>query len=213
MTVQMTPGTMRLAIVDDHELLLDGLTTWVTKNAPDLKVIASVTSWFDLIRDEEFPPDVTVMDFQLKEPVSIETRIRTCRAAGSQVVVVSALESPQVRDRVLAAGAAAFVPKSRPAEDVVDAVRRVLAGGDAVPTAPDEEDCPAACPFTDDVLETLRLYANGESPIDIAVSRHMTIDVVRSHLSGMRDHYVTEGRSAGTRQELILRAAEDGYLL
>jgi DNA-binding NarL/FixJ family response regulator len=210
-----TTERRRVAIVDDHELLLDGLTTWVKSNAEDLDVVVSVTGWFELIRDPAFPPEVTIMDFQLREPVSIETRIRTCLAAGSQVVVVSALETAEVRERVLAAGAAAFVAKSRPAEDVVDAVRDALDGGSRRTAAElGDDDSSGPPPFDDHrVIDTLRLYASGNSPVDIALTLGLPFEVVKGFLTAVRDHYLTAGRSAGTKQELIRRAAEDGYLL
>ncbi len=205
-------GQSRIAIVDDHELLLDGLTTWVRSNASDLLVVASVTGWFDLIRDPEFPPDMTIMDFQLREPISIESRIRTCLAAGSGVVVVSSLEGDDVNERVLAAGGAAFVPKSRPASEVVDAVRAALHARDS-----DREgtrvDRVAGLPFDSDVLTALRLYASGNSPVDIAVTMNLPFEYVKGLIATVRNHYIDTGRLAASKQDLIHRAAEDGYLV
>jgi DNA-binding NarL/FixJ family response regulator len=213
MTISMTTtGQGRIAIVDDHELLLDGLTTWVRSNAGDLTVVVSVTGWFDLIRDPEFPPEVTIMDFQLKEPISIESRIRTCLAAGSQVVVVSALETDEVRERVLAAGAAAFVAKSRPANEVVDAVREALVGG-AKAEALGSDRAAGGLPFSEEVLEALRLYASGNSPVDIALTMNLPFESVKGYIATVREHYAAAGRAAASKQELIRRAAEDGYLL
>ncbi|MEO6826173.1 MAG: response regulator [Microbacteriaceae bacterium] len=212
MSIEITATTGRIAIVDDHELLLDGLATWVKANAPDLRVVTSVTGWFDLIRDPQFPPDVTIMDFELREPVSIETRIRTCLAAGSAVVVVSALESARLRDQVLRAGAAGFVPKSQPAGEVVTAVRHALSAKTTPTADPDEAVAADSYPFGVDALTTLRLYASGNSPVDIAVSRKLPFERVKKHLADVRTYYASGGRAAATRQQLIRRAVEDGYL-
>lgn len=211
MTISNTTALSRVAIVDDHELLLDGLTTWVRSNADDLVVVVSVTGWFDLIRDPEFPPDITIMDFQLKEPISIESRIRTCLAAGSRVVVVSALETDEVRERVLAAGAAAFVTKARPASEVVDAVRAALLGGKEMSNHTGGSRT-GGSPFDGDVLAALRLYASGNSPVDIAVTMGVPFEKVKSFLATVREHYADTGRPAVSKQDLFRRAAEDGYL-
>jgi DNA-binding NarL/FixJ family response regulator len=205
----------RVAILDDHELLLDALTTWVRLNARDLNVVASVTGWFDLIRSPEFPPDVVIMDYQLREPVSVETRVRTCLAAGAVVVMVSALDSADVRDRILAAGAAAFVPKSHPADEVVEAVRLALTPVDvsAIIASRQHDVHPQDSLFTPAEVEALRLYASGNSPVDIALRMSLPFESVKGYLSRVREHYASEGRPVQSKHELIRRAAEDGYLL
>lgn len=210
-----TGGSPRVAILDDHELLLDALTTWVRLNAQDLTVVTSVTGWFDLIRSPEFPPDVVIMDYQLREPVSVETRVRTCLAAGAVVVMVSALDTDDVRDRILAAGAAAFVPKSRPADEVVEAVRLALTPVDVSAIAAESTHRVDSVDslFTPAEVEALRLYASGNSPVDIALRMSLPFESVKGYLSRVREHYASEGRPVQSKHELIRRAAEDGYLL
>src|ERR1700753_2437156 len=105
---------VRLALLDDHEVLLDSLTSWIATNAPDFDLVVSASTWLQLVHSDKFPTDLVFIDFQLKEPVSIEARVRTCRAAGAKVIVLSSLDSQESRDRALAAGAAAFLSKSLP---------------------------------------------------------------------------------------------------
>lgn len=212
MGAQSSLQPRRVAIVDDHELLLDGLTTWVQSNANDFSVVASVTGWLDLVKSHEFPPDVTIMDFQLKEQISIESRVRTCLAAGSQVVVISAIDSEETRARVMAAGAFAFVAKSRPAAEVVDAARRALQGSDQH-TVELETTQTTVPRFHKHVLDTLRLYALGNSPVDIAVTMDLPFDHVKAYLAEVRDHYAADEHADISKQELIRRATADGYVL
>ena len=75
---------VRLAILDDHELLLDSLSQWIAANAPDFDLVLSASTWLQLVHSDNFPTDLVFLDFQLKEPVSIEARVRTCRAAGRE---------------------------------------------------------------------------------------------------------------------------------
>src|SRR5690349_13455221 len=94
------PATrVRLALLDDHGLIVDSLATWFTDHAPDFEVVVRATEWMDLIRDPEFPVDLVLMDLQLGDTVSIESRIRACLAAGSKVVVVSGVDDDASRDR------------------------------------------------------------------------------------------------------------------
>ena len=119
---------VRLALLDDHELIVDSLSTWFTDHAPDFEVVVRATAWMDLIRHPEFPVDLVLMDLQLGDNISIESRIRACRAAGAKVLVVSAVDDEASRERCFAAGAAGFVSKTLPAEDLVDLARRVARG-------------------------------------------------------------------------------------
>jgi DNA-binding response OmpR family regulator len=79
------PGTrrVRLAILDDHEVLLDSLSSWIAVNAFDFDLALTAHTWLEMVHSENFPTDLVFLDFQLKEPVSIEARVRTCRAAGA----------------------------------------------------------------------------------------------------------------------------------
>src|SRR3954447_24946099 len=117
---------IRLAILDDHELLLDSLTSWIGANAPDFEVVLSARTWLELVHSSNFPTQLVFLDFQLKEPVSIEARVRTCRAAGAKVIVLSSLDSRESRDRAMDAGAAAFLSKTMPMQEVMDAARGIM---------------------------------------------------------------------------------------
>ncbi|MEF2977469.1 response regulator [Subtercola sp. YIM 133946] len=198
-----------LAIVDDHHLVLDGLGTWVVSNAPDLDLVISADSWARLIHDPAFPPDVVIMDYQLAEPISIEARLGLCRAAGCTVVVMSALDDDDTVQRILSAGAAAFVAKSRPAAEVIGAARAAAGGADApagILSSFDDDR------FTPTELEMLNLYADGNSPVEVALQLSAKPADVRRALDRFRARYRREGRPADDRESLIRRAAEDGYL-
>ncbi len=208
-----------VGIVDDHELVLDGLAGWITANAPDLDVVIRATSWIEMARHAQFPPELVIMDLQLKEHISVEARIRICRSVGAAVVVMSALESPETVKRVQDAGAAAFVSKARPASELVETVRSVL-GSARAPHGVAWDDGPRLSPrvtrssvrFTEEEEETLRLYASGHSPVEVAMILGTNIQAVKNGLERIRQQYTSEGRVADKKQDLMLRAAEDGYL-
>ena len=86
---------VRLAILDDHEVLLDSLGSWISSHAPDFEVVLMAATWLQLVHSPAFPTDLVFIDFQLKEPVSIEARVRTCRAAGARVIVLSSIDTPR----------------------------------------------------------------------------------------------------------------------
>lgn len=211
------PARPTVGIVDDHGLVLDGLADWIRRNALDLDLVLTATSWVEFARAEAFPPDVVIMDLQLKEPISVEARIRICRSVDASVVVMSALDAPETVTRVLEAGAAAFVAKEQPAAELVETVRRVIGVG-VTPARGWDEPVPSprvaatSIRFSDDEEETLRLYASGHSPVEVAMILGTNIQAVKNHLDRVREQYSSEGRLADKKHDLVLRAAEDGYL-
>ena len=210
----------RLALLDDHGLIVDSLATWFSDNAPDFAVVVRATTWMDLIRSPEFPVDLVLMDLQLGDSVSIESRIRACRAAGAKVVVVSALDDDASRERCISAGAAAFVSKTLPADQLVDLARRVARGerlrrrsavaGDSTDAAAHDDGGSARLSAAEE--RALRLYAQGYSTLEVAHRMDVGYETAKTYLRRVREKYARAGRPASLKSELIRRAAEDGFL-
>jgi DNA-binding NarL/FixJ family response regulator len=159
-----------------------------------------------------------LLDFQLKEPVSIEARVRTCRAAGAKVVVLSALDSKESRDRALAAGAAGFLSKAIPMEEVMNTLRRVM-GIDATHAAHrDWRPLPSGAAhhvrpkLSAGEAAAFRLYVTGLSTAQVAEKMNVQYETAKTYLRRVREKYAKVGRPAGKKADLIRRAAEDGYL-
>ncbi|PPF61489.1 hypothetical protein C5E11_15365 [Clavibacter michiganensis] len=201
-----------IALLDDHILIVDGLAQWIESNAPDFTVVAVSGSWEALIAHESFPPDVVLMARVMESTTTLRQRIRICSDAGARVVVMSTEGGPEAEADTLEAGADAFVPKSRPAEALLDAARRVLGDEEA------GKDCPSAPPpslptaLDEWQRRVLRLYATGQSTVDIALIEGVRFERVRGALKQIRAMYETQGRVVATRDDLLRRAAEDGYL-
>jgi DNA-binding NarL/FixJ family response regulator len=210
---------VRLAILDDHEVLLDSLGSWIGSHAPDFEVVLMAATWLQLVHSPAFPTDLVFIDFQLKEPVSIEARVRTCRAAGARVMVLSSVDTREARERALAAGAADFVSKALPMASVMDAARRIM-GMEAdsgahrawrpLPVgATTTQAKPRLSPGEE---EALRLYATGFSTAEVAEQMNVQYETAKTYLRRVREKYTKVGRPASKKAELIRRAAEDGYL-
>lgn len=209
---------IRVAILDDHELLLDSVSSWIATNAPDFELVLSASTWLQLVHSDNFPTDLVFLDFQLQEPVSIEARVRTCRAAGAKVIVLSSLDTRESRERALAAGASIFLSKSLPMREVMDAAREVLGVvGDVAPPR-DWRPLPVGAlqaerpKLSAGEVEALKLYVTGLSTSEVAESMHVQYETAKTYLRRVREKYAKVGRPASKKAELIVRAAEDGYL-
>jgi DNA-binding NarL/FixJ family response regulator len=209
---------VRLAVLDDHEVLLDSLTSWISANAPDFELVLSANTWLQLVQSANFPTDLVLLDFQLKEPVSIEARVRTCRAAGAKVIVLSGVDSPEVRDRALDAGASAFVSKSQSLREVMDVARSVMGVERSASLQRDWRPLPIGARSTSrpklslGEAEALKLYVAGNSTSEVAALMHVQYETAKTYLRRVREKYKQAGRPASRKADLIRRAAEDGYL-
>jgi len=209
---------VRLAILDDHEVLLDSLGSWISANAPDFELVLSASTWLQLVHSDRFPTDLVFLDFQLKEPVSIEARVRTCRAAGAKVIVLSSLDGRESRDRALDAGAAAFLSKSLSMREVMDAARGVMGVDRDSELQRDWRPLPVGASTTTrpklspGEIEAFKLYVTGSSTADVAERMNVQYETAKTYLRRVREKYAKANRPASKRAELIRRAAEDGYL-
>ena len=209
---------IRLALLDDHEVLLDTLSSWINANATDFELVLSANTWLQLVHSNNFPTELVFIDFQLKEPVSIEARVRTCRAAGAKVIVLSSLDTREARDRALAAGASVFLSKSLPMREVMDAARAVMGVAREDTQSPDWRPLPGGAmnqsrpKLSAGEVEALKLYVAGNSTSQVAEALNVQYETAKTYLRRVREKYAKANRPASKKADLIRRAAEDGYL-
>ena len=210
---------LRIGVLDDHALLVDSIASWISENCPDMTVVLKATSWAECLASENFPPDLMLMDYQLAEPISIEARLLTCRAAGTKVIVMSALAGPEIQQRVEAARANDFFVKSQPMFLIATSVRKIFGmpvlnngspqfaeqpvGGHAVSERPR---------LSASEREALVLYVKGNSTREVADILNVQYETAKTFLRRAREKYARAGRPASRRADLVRRAAEDGYL-
>jgi len=209
--------TIRLAVLDDHEVLLDSLSSWIGINAEDFDLVVASATWLDLVRSPHFPPDLVMLDYQLREPISIEARVRTCRAAGAKVIILSGMDSEDARTRALSAGASAFLAKSLPMNEVMNVARNVMGVQRGAGTTAPRRDAQVAPGLLRPKLsrgeaEALKLYVTGLSTAQVAERMGVQYETAKTYLRRVREKYAKVDRPASRKAELIRRAAEDGLL-
>ncbi len=116
-------------VVDDQELVRGGLRRIlrrrdgfvVTECADGDEVPAAVA---------QVRPDVVLMDLRMKRVGGIDaTRTLRVRDGAPPVLVLTTFDDDQLLSGALRAGAAGFILKDSPAEDLIRAVRTVAGGG------------------------------------------------------------------------------------
>lgn len=119
----------RIAIVDDHPLLREGLAVHLGRH-PDLEICGEaegVEDGYRLVR--RLQPDLALVDLSLKDGDGLELVRRIAKEFPTvRVLVLSSRPERSYGERAVRAGARGYLDKQEAREKVVDAVRRVLAG-------------------------------------------------------------------------------------
>ena len=124
-------SAVRVLIVDDHRLMVDGLRLLLDAE-PDLQVIGAARSLEAaqaLVLDRD--PDVILADLvrDAAQGTDVVTALQA-RFPAAAVLVLSLVDDWAVAKSVLSAGARGYLPKVATGADVIDAVRRVAQGED-----------------------------------------------------------------------------------
>ena len=105
----MSGGSISLGIVDDHQVLLDGLGAWIRAQADDIEVAVACPSWAGLLANPRYPVDVVLLDLELGDALPPAVKIATLLLAGVTTVVVSTYAEPALVRECISAGALGFV--------------------------------------------------------------------------------------------------------
>ena len=119
----------RVIVVEDHPLLSDGLRQLIDKQ-PDLACVGIADNTSDAKRlVEQSKPDLMLLDLRLKGGDALDL-IKTLRVEHpeTKVLVLSQYDELIFAERTLRAGASGYIMKENVANEVLRAVRKVLAG-------------------------------------------------------------------------------------
>jgi two-component system, NarL family, uhpT operon response regulator UhpA len=208
---------IRLALVDDHKMLLGALTEWIRNAADDISMVAAVTTWPELLTHPEFPVDVVLLDLDLKDNIPVALKISTLKTTGVKVVLMSTYSEPNVVREALASGALGYLVKSEDAAMIVEAIRAAYQGESFVSAELDlalnAADVGGAPKLSAQERRVMALYGGGE-PVK-AVAFHLSIseETAKSYLKRIREKYRVAGFDVGTKVALRKRAIEDGILI
>jgi two-component system, NarL family, uhpT operon response regulator UhpA len=215
--VSPAENRIRLAIVDDHRMLLGALTEWIRNAAPDIDMVAAVASWPELLTHPEFPVDVVLLDLDLKDNIPVSLKISTLKTTGVRVVLMSTYSEPNVVREALAAGALGYLVKSEDASMIVEAIRAAAEGESFVSAELDlalnSGEVGGAPKLSAQERRVMALYGVGEPVKAVAYQLGISEETAKSYLKRIREKYRVAGIDVGTKVALRKRAIQDGILL
>jgi len=120
----------RILVVDDHDIVRTGLAVLLDRE-DGMRVVGSASSGEEAVQAaRRLKPDLIIMDLALPILNGIDaTRIIRGEFPQMRVLALSAFERHGHVHRALSAGANGYVLKSTPGEEIVRAVKSVIAGG------------------------------------------------------------------------------------
>lgn len=118
----------RVLLVDDQEIVREGLRSLIGTNQ-NLHIVAECTDG-DQVMDyiNRYSPDVVIMDMQMKRTDGATATLQVRAVDGPPVLVLTTFEDDGTLAAALRAGAAGFVLKSAPGEDILRAIASVASG-------------------------------------------------------------------------------------
>jgi len=122
-------GTIRLMLVDDHEVVRTGLKTFLNSQ-PGFEVIAEASSGSEAIKKGlETRPDIIIMDIAMADGDGLEAT-RSLKAVWPETIILALTvhEDKYYFMEMLAAGAAGYLTKQSAADELVQAIQTVAQG-------------------------------------------------------------------------------------
>ncbi|MFF3666142.1 response regulator [Microtetraspora malaysiensis] len=199
--------TIRVVVADDHELVRSGFAL-ILDTQPDITVVAEAGDGAQAVEAvRAHAPDIALLDINMPVMDGIQAARTICAETDTKVVILTVFNQDEYVYEALHAGASGFLLKDVRRDDLVHAVRVVMAGESLLAPA-------VARKLIDDLVrrdtrpplevrgmdtltgrerETLALLGQGLSNPEIAAALVVSEHTVKTHVSnvltklGLRD--------------------------
>jgi DNA-binding NarL/FixJ family response regulator len=218
MTTDVTTGTIRLVLVDDHAILREGLRS-VLERQRGLVVVGEASSEAEAVAVVlATTPDVVLLDLKLSagseyEGLSLCTTLSAAHPGIGLLVLTTFLDEDLVV-RAMHAGARGYVVKDVDTTELVRAIRAISAGDSAF----DSRSAAAVVrsmsgradvhqQLTARELEVLRLLATGLSNNQIGEQLYISATTAKFHVSN-----IMRKLEVSRRAEAVYAASKRGLI-
>jgi two-component system, NarL family, invasion response regulator UvrY len=187
----MSHGDLRVLISDDHELIREGLKRILLDGGLVSRIgeAADAAETMAAVRRERW--SIVILDINLGGRNGVEV-LKEIKAEFPQlrVLMLSSYPEEQFALRVIRAGAAGYLNKNLAARVLVEAVQRVMAGGQYISPKVAEQlvnavqqpaEQPLHAALSDREDQVLRLIASGHTVGQIAVQLNLSVKTVSTY--------------------------------
>jgi two-component system response regulator DevR len=211
---------IRLLIVDDHEMVREGLKAMLVSE-PDFAIVgdaANAEQALTLI--ERLRPDIALLDIRLPGTSGIEVcRIVTTRYPETAVIILTTYTDDSLVAQAIQAGARGFILKDIERFDLKRSIRAVARGEAAIDPkaavavlaqlrkAPQANGETAPEQLSSQQLVILRLVAQGLSSREIATQLYLSENTVKGYVQEILHRLGVKNRT-----EAVMVAVKQGWL-
>jgi two-component system, NarL family, response regulator DevR len=212
---------IRLLIIDDHEMVREGLKA-ILLNEPDFSIVgdaANADQALDLIA--YLHPDIALVDIRLPGTNGIELcRIVNERYPETAVIILTTFTDENLVAQCIQAGARGFIVKDIERFDLKRSIRAVARGEAAIDTKvaasvlaqlrrnpPLPDQTPPVDLLSSQQLVILRLVAQGLSSREIATQLYLSENTVKGYVQEILHRLGVKNRT-----EAVMVAVKQGWL-
>jgi DNA-binding NarL/FixJ family response regulator len=187
---------IRVFIADDHAIVRHGLRELISSTT-DMTVVGEASDGRQLLNAAPtLECDVVILDLSLPKVNGPEVlrRIKQARPA-LNILVLTMYPEDQYAIALLRSGASAYLCKDRPSGELLEAIRRVSAGGTYFTetiaqrflTGPDDKDAPPHAALTAREHQVFTLVIQGRTGAEIAAELDLTAGTVSNHVAKIKE--------------------------
>ena len=211
---------IRLFIIDDHEMVREGLKAML-KAEPDFEIVgdaANAEQAFELI--DRLHPDVILLDVRLPGMSGVDIcRTVTERYPEIAVIIVTTYTDETLIAQCIQAGARGFIIKDIERFDLKRSIRAVARGEAAIDTkaavavlaqlrrVPQMKHEPSPEQLSPQQIVILRMVAQGLSSREIATQLYLSENTVKGYVQE-----ILHRLSVKNRTEAVMVAVKQGWL-
>ena len=182
----MSVNPIRIMVVDDHEVVREGLSVIIQREA-DMEIVAQAKNGHEAIDQyRRHQPDVVVMDLNMpvKDGVEATTAIHA-EFPNCRILVLSVASGDEDIFRALQAGAKGYLLKETLGKDLLKAIRSAYQGQSCIPAEVAQQLAKrfTVTELTPRELDVLRLMTRGKSNREIANMLGLTEGTVKGYVS------------------------------
>lgn len=188
-------SSLRVFLVDDHDVVRDGLHVYIDQ-AADMEVVGEASTAAVAVEQiEALDPDIAIIDTALPDGQGVGViRSLRDRDVRTRCIIFTCSKSEDMLIQARMAGAASYLFKSEPREQLLDTVRAVAAGHTGInPTMLDRvrsrESATSLAEllpdFTAQERRILALIAEGATNREIGERLGVTEKTARNHVSAI----------------------------
>jgi DNA-binding NarL/FixJ family response regulator len=208
--MKMQSSSIRIMCVDDHPFMREGIAAYIL-NAADMQLVAEAANGREAIElFRTLRPDVTLMDLRLPDISGVEALLAIRKEFGqARIIMLTTFEGDEDIRRALEAGAQAYLLKTMPRSELLEAIRKVHAGNRYVPpeVAAQLAQHLGQHPLSRREIEVLEKIADGNRNIDIAATLFISEETVKGHIKHIMEKLGTNDRTEavaiGVRRGII----------